>query len=433
MSFLKKLSRKRKVILLVARDYLWLRVLDLQIPKLFYFFYSINLVRYSKDKSYSRPNFSSFDQIKGLKNKSDEILLKSQEQLKDFKLHGETYKSKKFNNKNFTSALVIVPLGWLDPDSSNGAIHSRFIEFFQEGLVSNNIKVKIFEVGNPNNLLQDLNFYSYSFIFIWSLSSLDTKTEFFRHLSTLENKKRKEITSPLVVAIVTHPLIDEQDVELVLRYKKLVKDLIYFEEKSSQISILEKDFNLHHMPYIQKKQDIERTNLNFTPSIYISCRIRQNRLSWVLVAKYCSLKFNIKHSINVYFDRLVNLGLTESFRPIQVVDNERSQYGFGFSMSHRTPYSDSSLLGSFWDSYKLGVIPLIQMQKFSYISSYMRPYLDYFPIIDESDLFAVIMSSISHPDHFNELRAIIVDRMDREFNSKNVVSGLLNSLTHVSV
>jgi hypothetical protein len=431
MSFLKKLSRKLKVILLVARDYFWLRVVNLQIPKLFYFFYSINLVRYSKDKSYCRPNFSSFYQIKGLKNKSEEILLKSQEQLKDFKLHEGTYKSKKFNKKNFTSALVIVPLGWLDPDSSYGAIHSRFIEFFQEGLVSNNIKVKILEVANADNLLPDLNFYS--FIFIWSMSSLDTKTEFFRRLSILENKEKIENTSPLVVGIVTHPLTDEQDVELVLRYKKLVTDLIYFEEKSSQLSSLEKDFNLHHMPYIQKTQDIERINLNFTPSIYISCRIKQNRLSWILVAKYCSLKLNIKHSINVYFDRLVYVGLTESYRPIQVVDNERSQYGFSFSMSHRTPYSDSTLLGSFWDSYKLGVIPLVQMQKFSYISSYMRPYLDYFPIIDESDLFAVIMSSISHPDHFNELRAIIVDRMDREFNSKNVVSGLLESLTQVSV
>lgn len=432
MSFLTKITNKLNVFLLVGKDYFWLRVVNIQIPKLFYFVYSMNLMRYSKNKSYSSPLFYSFSQLNDFKKKSEELFIKSKNQLMNSSVQLETYQ---FNNlkNNFMTALLIVPVGWCDTDSSFGVIHSPFIDYFKEGLICNNLKVHILEVDNNCTLPPDLQFSSFNFIFIWSLSQLDPNLEVFRQLRSLKSNEKTVNSFPLVVGIISAPLADKQSIALVLRHKKLVTDLIYHEEKTPMLSQLEKYFNLHHMPYIQKFTNVGLINSNFTPSVYISCRIKQNRLSWVLIAKYYSLKIGIKHSINVYFDSLSAVGLMKSYRPIQLVDAERAQYGFSFTMSHRTPNSDSHLLGSFWDSYKLGVIPLVQMQNLCPVSSYMQPFLDYFPIIDESDLATVLILSVSYPDHFKKLRERIQARMVLEFNPKITLSKLLVRLTQESV
>jgi hypothetical protein len=68
------------------------------------------------------------------------------------------------------------------------------------------------------------------------------------------------------------------------------------------------------------------------------------------------------------------------------------------------------------------------MQKTQQISTYLTPYLDYFPIESDFDLFSILLISHSNEDHFNNLRKRIKDRIKYEFNPETVIEKLLNDL-----
>lgn len=95
-------------------------------------------------------------------------------------------------------------------------------------------------------------------------------------------------------------------------------------------------------------------------------------------------------------------------------------------MVHRSHNEDANLIGSFWDYYKLGVIPLVQMQNIKEIASYMIPYLDYFPIENDIDLYSILAISKSNSVHFNTLKLRILKRMEVEFTPLNVVRNILH-------
>jgi hypothetical protein len=97
-------------------------------------------------------------------------------------------------------------------------------------------------------------------------------------------------------------------------------------------------------------------------------------------------------------------------------------------MIHRDHKTDASLIGSFWDYYRLGIIPLVQMQNIREMASYLIPYLDYFPFENDLDLYGILAASKNNPDHFNLLKKRIVERMRYEFNSEAVVKRMLFSL-----
>jgi hypothetical protein len=120
--------------------------------------------------------------------------------------------------------------------------------------------------------------------------------------------------------------------------------------------------------------------------------------------------------------------LKELYLPSEIISEQRSKYGFGFVMVHRNNNDDAHLIGSFWDYYRLGVIPIVQMQEIKPIASYMTPYLDYFPVKSDLDLYAVLSLGKNYPEYFEELRKRILNRMSTEFSPVIVINKLLSDL-----
>jgi hypothetical protein len=118
--------------------------------------------------------------------------------------------------------------------------------------------------------------------------------------------------------------------------------------------------------------------------------------------------------------------LRQLYLPSEIISEQRSKYGFGFVMVHRNHNDDAHLIGSFWDYYRLGVIPIVQMQEIKPIASYMTPYLDYFPVKTDLDLYAVLSLGKKYPEHFEELRKRILNRMNTEFSPEVVIKKLLS-------
>ena len=97
-------------------------------------------------------------------------------------------------------------------------------------------------------------------------------------------------------------------------------------------------------------------------------------------------------------------------------------------MMHRNHNDDAHLIGSFWDYYRLGVIPIIQMQNIKPIAPYMTPYLDYFPVKSDQDLYNILSLSKRSPEYFEKLRQRILTRMKTEFSPEIVIKKLLTDL-----
>jgi hypothetical protein len=68
------------------------------------------------------------------------------------------------------------------------------------------------------------------------------------------------------------------------------------------------------------------------------------------------------------------------------------------------------------------------MQKIKEIATYLTPYLDYFPIENDTDLFSILDISRDNPNHFGNLRLRILERMKNEFSAKSVVNKILTDL-----
>ena len=66
------------------------------------------------------------------------------------------------------------------------------------------------------------------------------------------------------------------------------------------------------------------------------------------------------------------------------------------------------------------------MQNMKEIASYMTPYLDYFPIENDVDLYSILAISQSNSVHFNTLKLRIIKRMEGEFTPSNVVKNILD-------
>jgi hypothetical protein len=146
------------------------------------------------------------------------------------------------------------------------------------------------------------------------------------------------------------------------------------------------------------------------------------------VLRYICISLKIPYFIRLISNVLSYKNIKSTYIANELITQERVKFGFGFIMVHRNPKLDAHLIGSFWDYYRLGIIPLVQMEKVQEMASYLIPYLDYFPIENDADLFSILHISKDYPAHFGNLRLRILERMKNEFNTTNVVNKILTDL-----
>ena len=126
--------------------------------------------------------------------------------------------------------------------------------------------------------------------------------------------------------------------------------------------------------------------------------------------------------------KLVWQGLSGIYIPPNEFVNERSQFSLSLVITHRDANTDFLLINSFWDAYLVGSIPIVQMQNPKRISSYLTPYLDYFPILNERELYYTLQVLNTYPEILDALRERIYQRATKEFTPKKIIGDFLDKL-----
>ena len=410
-------------------------------PKIFFkLCYALGLFNRTKLEKYNSPSFklNSLKEI-NLELESQKLIdlstrLFNASYSSDFsqKICTESFSSTDKEKVNqFKFVKIVTPAGWNNPETVGGRTQGPQIEFLRQGLISCGLKVAVIEVGENLNgdfqdhsldkLLMNKEDLGCTIVFIWSITMINPKTKAFdaiREMKKDGNYRGQIIGINTASPNLAHfPRFNE--------WTNLLDGLIYHEEKSAYKQELEKLFKVRHMPFIQITSPRSHNSTHILPSIHSSCLLKQNRLSWLITLRYICLSLDYRHLIRAISNPLAWAKLHSSYTPNEDISAERNNFMLGFVMVHREPNLDCHLIGSFWDYYRLGVIPIIQMQNLSDFATYMTPYLDYFPVVSELDLYLVLKISKENPQHFRNLQKRILERMDHEFTPNNTVRNVL--------
>jgi hypothetical protein len=387
--------------------------------------YDFNLLKRFKLNDYYSPKFvKKFELFESYsKNESRLKELLTAQFLNNFR-------NEVISNKNYIkkSGLVvfIIPEGWINSSTSQGKIQGPVIMFYVKGLEKLGLSVELIETNKEKNYSfeTEKTIRQASIVFIFSLTGCKAQESLFQKILSKNSDYQQKI-----VGFITSPLISEEQVlELSYNWSQIVDFVLYFEDEFDLKQYLSKFFNVKFFPYLQYTPENFTYFEKFTTSVHISCRIKQNRLAWIFVAKYQLLRLNIPYYIRVISDPIVKLTKQANYLSIDEVTSSRRNFGFGFVMSHRNSIHDTKLLASFWDYYRLGVIPIVQMQNHNTLALNMVPFLDYFPVTSDKDLFNILKFSIEFPGHFEKCRSRIISRMQNEFNPTKITELLLKDL-----
>jgi hypothetical protein len=330
-------------------------------------------------------------------------------------------------NIDTKKAKIIIPDKWIDPLSAEGRTQGPQISFLKEGLEQNGFVTEIIQL-KKDSLILNIDILEPQLVFIWSLTYFDPNSEIFKIFYSPLLQESKQF---MVVGVITA----NPDIDLINRYRdwrKILKKVLFYEEQSEYKKILDTIFEVVHMQIIQLTPDSIKYQKDFDTTVHASCLLKFNRIAWLLVLRYICTCLEISYFIRLISNALSYKNIRSTYISNELIVEERIKYGFGFVMLHRNYKVDANLIGSFWDYYRLGIIPLVQMQNIEEMASYMIPYLDYFPFESDIDLFAILKASKNDPNHFNKLRLRILDRLKYEFKPETVVKNVLVALNHVN-
>lgn len=421
---------KIKAFIFVMRDIFYVLLIEYMPDNLFQFFYKIRFYNITKKKFYRYPIFMS----KKLLSKSSipvskKILDSSIEALNNYSKNMHRI-SIKFRDDNFLNtkmlsgkAKILIPYGWIDPFSAEGRTQGPQILFLKMGLEQNGYDVHIIQLKKDDSVLS-IDAFDSQLVFIWSLSRFDPNMGALKIFGSKEIQTKENF---MIVGVITAGP-EEYSIDKYHQWAKILKKVLYYEEHSEYRQILSDIFYVIHTPYIQLTSELIDHQTEFTATVHVSCLLKLNRIAWLLVLRYICITLKIPYFIRLISNVLSYKNIRDTYIANELIAEERMRFGFGFIMVHRKPKLDAHLIGSFWDYYRLGVIPLVQMQKIKEISTYLTPYLDYFPIENDTDIFSILNISKYNPDHFGNLRLRILERMKNEFSAKSVVNKILMEL-----
>jgi|LauGreSBDMM110SN_4_FD.fasta_scaffold20514_1 hypothetical protein len=388
-----------------------------------------NLLRQNK---YTEPVFKRKKYLsRGLDEKSFSVLIEMKSLILEFnKSRIQKGSQEKFESEIITQdkkkskALIVIPKGWLNSESVEGRTQGLQIKFLIEGLRNIGFDISVFEVSKRNcdltpikNKLEEFNV-----IFIWSLTIISPGDEFYEYLKYIS---KSDLATNKIIGVITASPSESRLVKY-SKWATILGHVIYYEENSLFRQQLQKLLHTVHVPLLQLNLKGTTLSTQFSLSIHTSCLLKYNRFAWLLTLRYQCLVLGIKYHIRTMSIPLAEKKLRQLYLPSEIISEQRSKYGFGFVMVHRNHNDDAHLIGSFWDYYRLGVIPIVQMQEIKPIASYMTPYLDYFPVKTDLDLYAVLSLGKKYPEHFEELRKRILNRMNTEFSPEVVIKKLLS-------
>ena len=320
--------------------------------------------------------------------------------------------------------LVLIPNGWSDVSSMAGRTQGVQIEFLVEGLRDLGFRVSVREDCTKDELSA---FYQKRnlIVLIWSLSvyhpGILKSQEISKILST-ENVQHK------IVGVITKE--PGQDcMNTALRWKGLIDAVIYYEEQSTFQSELSRNFKVIHSQFIQSREFRVNTEKIALEGVFWSGLIKYNRKNWLFALKSLSENFGIRRGLWFYFDSLISISKKFGYASNRKLERRMESFALGLVLAHRQPGENVFLIGSFWNVYMSGQVPIVQHEgENPVIATYLIPNLDYFTIKTTEDLATVLMFSKLYPSTIFRLRKRILHRSQTYFSQREVASRLVSQI-----
>jgi hypothetical protein len=421
-----------KAFFTITRDLFYIALVEYLPNSLYLALYRKYFLSLIKRKKFNQPTFMSRKSLQDLSILRSKEILDASKIAYEYFLDSRSKNTLKFENQidtnsNSKKAKIIIPDNWNNPLSVEGKTQGPQILFLKEGLERNGYATEIVPL-NRNSSTLDINLSEPQLVLIWSLTYFDPNSSVFNIFCSPSLQASKTY---LVVGVITA----SPNKDLIDRYQKwtrILKKVLYYEEKSDFKKILDTVFEVTHTQIIQLAPNLNINQKDFSVSVHASCLLKQNRVAWLLVLRNICISLEIPYFIRLISNTLSYKNIRGTYISNELIVEERMKFGFGYVMLHRDHKTDAGLIGSFWDYYRLGIIPLVQMQNIQEMASYMVPYLDYFPFENDLDLYGILTASKNMPAHFNLLKIRIVERMKYEFNSEAVVKRMLISLDYTS-
>ena len=97
----------------------------------------------------------------------------------------------------------------------------------------------------------------------------------------------------------------------------------------------------------------------------------------------------------------------------------------------RSPEINDGLIGSFWDVYHAGAIPLVQFEGSDYfLADYLLPYVDYLPFTSIEDLAVILKLLQESPEILNKLKNRNLLRRNTDLSKENIGVFLANMINN---
>lgn len=430
------ISTKSKTLFKLIKIYIEKWALQQSPNLIFLVIYKLKLFR--RDTDYIQPELKTRKIIKEdlkikmltLLNQINSELVKSESALIDPSEYKKVTVKSKISTIN--NCLIIVPERWMSPDNNYTITQRQSIAFLEQGLKENGCNVRLVEannsISNSTNLDQAIHeicqeIKSCDLIFLWSLTGLKIESNFFSQIEgALKAKKGK------IIGVITSTHIHSNVEEYYEKWSRLVNIVTSVAEEFAFTRGLSKLFTHYHLPQIPYYEFVPKLITKHQVKVYFSGTIKHNRYSWIVALRYQCIMQKIEYKIRAIYYELFWQGLSGIYIPPNEFVNERRKFSLSLVITHRDANTDFPLIGSFWDAYLVGSIPIVQMQNPKRISSYLTPYLDYFPILNEIELYYTLQVLNTNPEILDALRERIYQRSKKEFTPKKIIGDFLDKL-----
>lgn len=331
-----------------------------------------------------------------------------------------------YNNPRykFNNATIVYPSDWLSTENFEFQTHGLQIKFLSEGLIKNGFQVHTIDEDMIDNSRLSSQLASSDLIVFWSLSSLQLESNTMITLRKLN--KFNDAKTKFVGVISASP--GQKLIEKYKAWNELLDGVVYYEEISDFRDQLSDIFKVYHSPLIQFS-NLPKTVPSNPINLHFSGTLKYNRRDWLIAARAASVKLKIPYKFRLIAENKAKRNTPfVNYKSEERISRERQRFSLGLNLAYREPGRDAHLIGSFWDFYRMACVPIVVGHQSKLISSYLSPFVDYFPVEKEEELYDVLSYSKMNPEKIFQMRKKILSRMQNEFTPFNVTRKLLSEL-----
>jgi len=345
-----------------------------------------------------------------------------------------TLAKKNLNNKVFKNCIIALPENFLNEDTHVGKGFFSPVNGLIVMLKKNFPNVEIIPVvvnfGLNNKDGSQLSMES--LIQSKNYKTEDTFCILFSVTYLIQNCNIDKITDYIlknkIYCIGYLTSTNKNPLATLIAVKKLncVNLMIDYSGNSELNKINSTDIPVTHIPWIPTSEII--SNNVSTVSIAYSGLLKFNRGRWVVVTCALAKLYAIKISVRFYSWTAINKGL-QKFVPREELLEWFSNYSLGLVILCRSPEINDGLIGSFWDVYHAGAVPLVQFEGFDYfLADYLLPYVDYLPFTSIEDLAVILKLLQESPEILSKLKNRNLLRRNTDLSKENIGVFLANMI-----